>query len=362
MSQPEAPAPNPPQNNTISPHSRFLAAWWGSFIGDALAMPVHWYYKRELIPRDYGAIRGYLAPKNPHPDSILWRSHYESTCPEDNILHDQAQYWGKPGVHYHQFLEAGENTLNLKIASLLADSLVVQSGYDPADFAKRYINFMLTPGMHRDTYVEEYHRTFFQNYGRGKPIEKCGPEDSHIGCLAALTPLVLFYHQDHDRMLHAVRKQMSLTHKGETAARAGELYAEIIFYLLQGHSLESALFDQIGRNTYQVLHAPFRRWIENHEDEDVIGKQVSTACYLEDALPATLYLALKYEKDLETGLLTNTRLGGDNCHRGAALGCILGAAGGCESIPGDWVGGLKDYAIYDKQADALWDASQNSSN
>ena len=320
-------------------------------------MPVHWYYKRELIRRDYGEIRDYQAPKNPHPDSILWRSRYESTCPEDDILHEQAQFWGKPGIHYHQFLQSGENTLNLKVASLLADSLVTHSKYDQADFAKRYIHFMLTPESHKDTYIEEYHRAFFQNYGRGKPVPKCGVEDSHIGCLATLTPLILYYHQDHDQLLKVVRQHMALTHKGETAARAGELYAEIVYYLLQGYSLEATLFDQIGRNSYQILHSPFRRWIENHDDEDVIGKQLSTACYLEDALPATLYLALKYERDFETGLITNTHLGGDNCHRGIVLGCILGAAGGCESIPGAWVGDLKEQAIYDKQADALWNGS-----
>ena len=32
-------------------HSRLEAAWWASFIGDALAMPVHWYYDREALRR-----------------------------------------------------------------------------------------------------------------------------------------------------------------------------------------------------------------------------------------------------------------------------------------------------------------------
>lgn len=77
-------------------------------------MPAHWYYKLDLLNRDYGHIHQYQAPKNPHPDSILWRSQYHSDNEKDNILHDQAQYWGKPGIHFHQHLKAGENTLNLK--------------------------------------------------------------------------------------------------------------------------------------------------------------------------------------------------------------------------------------------------------
>ena len=32
---------------------------WGSFSGDALAMPVHWYYDRAALHRDYGIVRDY---------------------------------------------------------------------------------------------------------------------------------------------------------------------------------------------------------------------------------------------------------------------------------------------------------------
>lgn len=123
-------------------------------------MPAHWYYKRELIARDYGAISGYLAPRSPHPDSILWRSRYESSCPEDDILHDKAQYWGKPGVHYHQNLEAGENTLSSQLSRLTANSILSIGEYDPEDFLNRYIQFMLSEGSHNDIYIEESHRNF----------------------------------------------------------------------------------------------------------------------------------------------------------------------------------------------------------
>ena len=48
----------------------------GALAADALAMPVHWYYDRAALARDYGQVASYLAPRNPHPDSILWRSSY----------------------------------------------------------------------------------------------------------------------------------------------------------------------------------------------------------------------------------------------------------------------------------------------
>jgi predicted NAD/FAD-dependent oxidoreductase len=49
---------------------RRAGAVWGSLIADALAMPLHWYYDRDAMLRDYGEVSNYVAPHNPHPDSI----------------------------------------------------------------------------------------------------------------------------------------------------------------------------------------------------------------------------------------------------------------------------------------------------
>ena len=77
--------------NTIPEHKRAALAW-GAFIGDALAMPVHWYYDREALRRDYGVVRDYEAPPNPHADGILWRSEYVPVNDCGDILHKQAPY------------------------------------------------------------------------------------------------------------------------------------------------------------------------------------------------------------------------------------------------------------------------------
>jgi len=71
---------------------RATGALWGLFIGDALSMPVHWYYDREALRRDYGSITDYLPPQNPHPDSILWRSHFPSPGRGDDTLHGQRRF------------------------------------------------------------------------------------------------------------------------------------------------------------------------------------------------------------------------------------------------------------------------------
>ena len=77
-------------------------------------------------------------------------------------------------------------------------------------------------------------------------------------------------------------------------------------------------------------------------DEVVIGHRVSPACYIADAFPASLYLAWKYADDFEAGVIANTNVGGDNCHRGAVIGALLGAAAGTGQIPARFCDGLHD--------------------
>ena len=56
-------------NNQITTafRQRLQNALWGLFIGDALAMPAHWYYRVENIGKVFdGGIRDYQAPPHPH--------------------------------------------------------------------------------------------------------------------------------------------------------------------------------------------------------------------------------------------------------------------------------------------------------
>lgn len=312
---------------------------YGLFIGDALAMPVHWYYNRQKLNEDYGWVTDYLEPRNPHPDSILWRSNYVAKNFKGEILHDQAQYWGRKGIHYHQFLKAGENTLNVKICRLLIESINQKGAYASDDFLQKYIAYMTTPGNHRDTYMEECHRSFFANYSRGLPPEKCGRAEKHIGGISGMIPIIAFYHNQPGKAREAALAHLALTHPGLRMANAGSLIIDILLKVLNGNPLPVVIHENIEAQDNPLLGHPFSKWLDE-PDEWVIGPRLSTACYVEHSIPAVIYLALKYRNEPETALIINTNLGGDNAGRGAVLGALLGAAHGVEKFPHRWLEGL----------------------
>jgi len=307
---------------------RCLAGYEGSLVADALAMPVHWYYDREALKRDYGTVDHFMTPRNPHPGSILWRSNYVPSSARGDILREQAQYWGQRGIHYHQFLEAGENTLNFRLATELFSMVRKRGGYDPDEWLDLYITRMLEPGWHRDTYLEEYHRAFFTRYAAGKAPRKCGIADEHIGGLATVPALVAaLAGTSRGELLEIVKLHVGLTHAHANVQRAAATLVRLLWALAEGLPLRDAMRSEAGD---WISGKNAESWREQ-ADEWVIGNRFSPACYIAEAMPAALYLAWKYHDDFAAGVIANAMVGGDNCHRGAVVGSLLGAATG--SIP-----------------------------
>ena len=57
---------------------RLRGALVGMFIGDALAVPAHWYYNRDELVDDYGELRGYTQVRETMPGSFLVRMTYDA--------------------------------------------------------------------------------------------------------------------------------------------------------------------------------------------------------------------------------------------------------------------------------------------
>ena len=304
----------------------------GSLIADALALPGHWYYDRAALARDYGQLDCYQAPRNPHPDSIFWRSNYEALNEKGEILHDQAPFWGIRGIHYHQLLKAGDNTVNYQLAQELFAIIQKNGFYDSDAWLQKYLSCMLTPGWHRDTYLEEYHRGFFTRYSQGKDPSKCGIRDEHIGGLAQV-PALLAALPDHPDLRALVKQHVALTHRHSNVLRAADCLTRLHLRIREGVPIRDAIMTEAG-DWFSSRKAAKR---EHRSDLEIIGSVFSPACYIDQAFPAALYLTWKYHDDFSAGIIANAMVGGDSCHRGAVVGSLLGAA---NPIEDHWIEGL----------------------
>ena len=333
-------------------------AFLGALLADAVAMPVHWYYDQAALDRDYPELAAwpegarqhgpFLTPRNPHPGSILWRSHWTPPSREFDILREQSAFWGQRGIHYHQFLAAGENTLNFRLAAELFVLVRRSGGYEPEQWLDRYVALMLEPGWHRDTYVEEYHRHFFTNLAAGRKPINCGVRDIHIGGLATVPALVAALGPRHPDLRSIVRLHVGLTHKDAEVLAAADVLTRILVAAMpredqpdRGPSAGAAILREaiLEHGSDHVSRAKLAAW-GTLTDRQLVGGTLSSACYIDEAFPAALALAWRHADDCAAGVIANARCGGDNCHRGAVLGSLLGAVG---SAPAEWLPGLQAY-------------------
>jgi ADP-ribosyl-[dinitrogen reductase] hydrolase len=368
---------------------RVKGSYYGLLIGDSLSMPVHWYYNPQDITRDYGRITDFQAPKERHPSSIMQLSNtggagrggQQGSIIGDVINHGKKQFWGKPNMHYHQGMRAGENTLNAIVARLLVRNLIETEGRgvgvvddgteQPASFLTAYVKFMTTPGSHNDTYAETYHRMFFKNLQQGKAPKDCADDDGHnvasMGGFVLLPPPTLLAAayaasipppdgvKTLDFAISSAKKaavrQMYTTHNSKQLQAFAEIYAELLARVLLGEDLRTSVAAAAKRCGFDVARLVAETG--SRPDTTVIGPKFGSACYIQDSLPSLLFLAYRYADSPEQALIANTNAGGENAHRGAALGALMGAARGMSGWPQRWTTSLVESKSIQEEADAF---------
>jgi len=338
---------------------RARAALRNQFVGDALAMPVHWFYNPLDIDRAFpGGIQRLEAAPTQHPSSImvLHSTHHGGRGSQGGqreivgevILKGRRQFWGVPGMHYHQGMQAGENTLNAHCTRVLMRTLAADGGqYQPAHFLRDYIAFMTAePPAHPDTYAESWHRGFFANLESGRPPERCAAvthDTPSVGGLVSIAALFLsarLHGASLEEAQAQCRMHLFLTHPDETLARVCAAYTSLLDALLlraPDTAADTLLVATAQRSLGLDLRALLRK---GRGDRDVVGRVFSSACYISDSWPSVLYLAYKYRDDPRAGLLANANAGGDNVHRGAVLGVLFGLLHAREEE--DWFAQLSD--------------------
>ncbi|XP_055018723.1 uncharacterized protein LOC110166517 [Boleophthalmus pectinirostris] len=368
------------------------SALWGMCAGDAMAMPVHWFYHVDHIKSQFGSwISDFKAPKETHPSSIMSLSNpagsgrTSSLSPKEPdvigtiILHNKLHLWRDPSgtVHYHQGLDAGDNTLNV-LVSLRAGLSLVQTGFRDcsspearAVVLRDYVDFMTTPASHRDSYAESWHRDFFKDWSLDRPTSpeqilnfaearsrrklKSRPDSQldAIGCLPMILPFVLLSASaNQETAVRAAVEMATLTHPHPNALHTVALYAKTLHAVVGGACLreqsEHALkalgqWETSVRYSKQAQRFPVGSEQRLRVHQRAVG-ELGLACYSSGALSSLFHLAHEFHDDPVGGILTNTNCGGENCSRGAALGALLwaSAARRDQPLPQTWTRAMRD--------------------
>ena len=247
-------------------------ALWGLFIADSISMPVHWYYKREYIKNEFGAIDGYNKASHPHPESFMVGGDYHPDVqtakklhrPFD-ILHEHINFYNTSysdlkidlkvhegehknpmplldeRYHYHHGLEAGENTLGANLVRVLIRSVIKNGEYSQDSFLDDFIMYMTTPGQNRDAYSEVYIRDWFENYSKGIAPELCANSQHHRWSIGShggiIRPLILSLtaKSSYDGVGIAVDHQ-NLTHRSQNVSSALSQLVPLLFDLINDDS------------------------------------------------------------------------------------------------------------------------------
>jgi ADP-ribosylglycohydrolase len=232
---------------------RVRGAMWGLYIGDALAMPVHWYYDLRQLKADFGQITKYEAPMPQFRGSIMnlsntggaGRGSDKGEIVGSVILHGKKKFWMKgENYHYHHGMKPGENTLEAQLSRVFMRSLVQNGGANTDDFRQNYITFMTTPGSHRDTYASTCHRMFFENLTKGVEPKKCPSNDQHnvdsIDGLILPIPVVLAnLDKPFDELKDLVSQTINVTRGTKNLDAFGGCLADMLVRVVNGEDLKT---------------------------------------------------------------------------------------------------------------------------
>lgn len=290
---------------------RLRNALWGLFVGDALAMPAHWYYDLGNIPKVFGGgIRGYVDPPHPHAESFMVGMTYDPDVPTAHrlgraydILHGHARFYRtsyggsristpereaqhgnavaplEQRYHYHHGLRHGDNTLGAHLVRVLMRSVIRLGRYDPGAFVEDFVAHLTTPGANKDPYTEVYLRRWFENYSRGLPTYACAELQRNVWSIGShggvVRPLVLsMVAPSVYQGLGLAIEHQNLTHRSENVAASLGVLVSLLQALLAGADPGPTLSDHASRlRTPRISGAELFAAYRSHNGPGNISQQ-----------------------------------------------------------------------------------------
>ena len=281
---------------------RLKGMLFGSFVGDAFSLNVHWIYDTDKL-------------------MIEAQSQEDYVDPSKNLFH----------AHKHKgdFTHYGDQSL------LLLKSISANKGFDLVTFQTNWLTYMQKYEGYVDHATKESMALLDQHNHKGSSSDE-------LGGFSRCFPLI-FYHFDDPKLHDFVEAQTRMTHDNENLIQISHFLTDLTLELIIGKPLNESI--DILMLKYPQFKTIFDR-LKAHQNDDTIEfvKDIGQSCTSEYAFPATMYLILKYEHQFAEALRLNNLCGGDSASRGIIIGAILGLIDGYHAIPEHLIKHLNDYS------------------
>jgi len=240
-------------------------------------------------------------------------------------------------------LEPGQWTDDTSMALCLAESLVEQQGFDPADQMKRYVRWWHDGHLSSTRACFDIGTTVRGALSRfeasGEPFSgSTAPRSAGNGSMMRLAPVPLFYSGDPEQAILMSAESSRTTHGARTAVDACRYLGGLVVGTLQGREKEELLSPYYAPVPDHWMAKPLCPEIDaiatgsfkQREPPEIKGSG-----YVVQSLEAALW-AFHRSDTFEEGCLLAANLGDDADTTGAVYGQLAGAFYGAAGIPAHW--------------------------
>ncbi|HUE86256.1 MAG TPA: ADP-ribosylglycohydrolase family protein [Vicinamibacterales bacterium] len=240
-------------------------------------------------------------------------------------------------------LAPGQWTDDTSMAMCLAESLLKNGGFDPADQMRRYVRwrrhgYWSSTGTCFDigATVSDALRRFEDT--REPFAGSTDPYSAGNGSLMRLAPVLLRYSRHPARAVHLAAESSRTTHGAIEAVDACRYFGALILGALSGEDKSSLLAPYYAPPGVSWAAAPLSPAISRIAFGSFQEKQeqdLRASGYVVHTLEAALW-AFHNSDNFRDGALLAVNLGEDADTTGAIYGQLAGAYYGVESIPAEW--------------------------
>lgn len=330
--------------------SKFIGALMGTFVGDALGMPVEG-WSTQRIARTFGQVTDLN-------NASLFVRVYSTIF---GLLTN-------PQLAFSNVrLGRGSYTDDTQMMIGVAESLTACGGFDGADMARRFVeNFDPRRG---------YGPGAMKAIGglrRGIPWNVVGKQlfGSHGGSFGngaamRVAPVGVFYYDDFTELRRAAELSASITHSHYLGKEGAALQAFAVACAVRrepGATFDALSFLDDLRNFVQPDCAEFQEKLTKISDLLTrqptvfeVANALGNGVEIFNSVPAAIYSFLTHADSFKDAVVYAVSVGGDTDTIGAMTGAIAGAFHGVEGIPDEWLNALENG---EKGRDYVWQLAE----